>query len=936
VPASQEPLLNPFPGLRPFKSDEAYLFFGRETQTDELLRRLRVNRFLSVIGSSGSGKSSLVRCGLIPGLYGGAMSKAGSDWRVATFRPGDDPIERLLDALTAPGILTVAGEAPETSRVTIEAKLRRSALGLIDAVKLAQLPKHENLLVVVDQFEELFRFRQSRQVENPRDEAIAFVKLLLEAARQDELPIYVALTMRSDFIGDCMEYPGLPEAINEGLYLVPQMSRDELRSAITGPVAVADGVVSQRLVQRMLNDVGVEQDQLPLLQHVLMRTWDHWQVHRAAGQPMDISDYEAVGTLSEALSRHADETFEETGSDQNRHAAEKLFKALTDTFSDARGIRRPASIGKLVEICGADEAEIVHIVDVFRRPGRSFLMPPSDEVPNLNSRSIIDISHESLMRRWGSLTNWADQETRAAGFYVRRLSPTAVGFVEGTAALWRDPDLANGLRWREENQPTAAWAEQYNAVFAEVMEFLDQSECAEAERQAKERKTQRLTKLAAIAFAVLALVAIGSAWEAWSLKSVAEKNLLAAEDAVDGMLSAVDGATPLSESPAVPGLEQIRVQSLGRAAAFYGALKKLNADDESVSKGEAINSLENAQMDLRSSNYPQAQKESQNAIEEFGDLAKQHAGEPVYQEELANSETQLGETLRISGSDPADAQQAYDQAISIFQDLLKSQPQSAPNPQYTQELARTYYNRGIFLNAQNQFDASKADFSMAITLLTPLAANPKQSDAAWDLARAYNDLANVLYFHDNLPSQAESDFKEATQIGEGLTKQGAGTPDYQLELAMYYDGLAGLLGSIGDSADIKAAQTAANRAQELITSLSTPTASVQLEQANVLMILGSIVEPTDPQAAAAQYQKSMEALEKLKQAGGAQLDSNFNQRVLDLARLYVELADNRGKAGALAGANSAVQNIQLLLPDVPASSQEEISKELADLQKKVY
>ena len=238
--------------------------------------------------------------------------------------------------------------------------------------------------------------------------------------------------------------------------------------------------------------------------------------------------------------------------------------------------------------------------------------------------------------------------------------------------------------------------------------------------------------------------------------------------------------------------------------------------------------------------------------------------------------------------------------------------------------------RGIFERLRARYPRTP------LLLLTPLAANPKQSDAAWDLARAYNDLANVLYFHDNLPSQAESDFKEATQIGEGLTKQRAGTPDYQLELAMYYDGLAGLLGSIGDSADIKAAQTAANRAQELITSLSTPTASVQLEQANVLMILGSIVEPTDPQAAAAQYQKSMEALEKLKQAGGAQLDSNFNQRVLDLARLYVELADNRGKAGALAGANSAVQNIQLLLPDVPASSQEEISKELADLQKKVY
>ena len=96
----------------------------------------------------------------------------------------------------------------------------------------------DNLLVVVDQFEELFRFRRTRAIENPREEAISFVKLLLEAGRQATLPIYVVLTMRSDFIGDCIEYPGLPDAINNGQYLVPRMTRDQVRLAITGPVAV--------------------------------------------------------------------------------------------------------------------------------------------------------------------------------------------------------------------------------------------------------------------------------------------------------------------------------------------------------------------------------------------------------------------------------------------------------------------------------------------------------------------------------------------------------------------------------------------------------------------------------------------------------------------------------------------------------------------------
>jgi hypothetical protein len=148
---------------------------------------------------------------------------------------------------------------------------------LVAAVKQARLSADDNVLILVDQFEELFRFRRSRQIENSRDEAVAFVKLLLEAARQTPVPIYVVLTMRSDFIGDCMDYPGLPEAINESHYLVPRMTRDALRSVITGPIAVAGGKITPRLVLRLLNDLGDNQDELPLLQHVLMRMWNHWQ-----------------------------------------------------------------------------------------------------------------------------------------------------------------------------------------------------------------------------------------------------------------------------------------------------------------------------------------------------------------------------------------------------------------------------------------------------------------------------------------------------------------------------------------------------------------------------------------------------------------------------------------------------------------------------------
>ena len=198
---------NPFPGLRPFEPEEDYLFFGRERDTDELLRQLRVKRFLAVVGTSGCGKSSLVRCGLIPSLESGLMSQSGSTWRIATMRPGGDPMGHLASALNAPDVLGVTtGDLASTNRVMLDAALRRGTLGLVDSVREALLPKDDNVLILVDQFEELFRFRHARP--DAPDEAIAFVKRLLEATAQRDTPIYVVITMRSDFIGECMELPG--------------------------------------------------------------------------------------------------------------------------------------------------------------------------------------------------------------------------------------------------------------------------------------------------------------------------------------------------------------------------------------------------------------------------------------------------------------------------------------------------------------------------------------------------------------------------------------------------------------------------------------------------------------------------------------------------------------------------------------------------------
>jgi energy-coupling factor transporter ATP-binding protein EcfA2 len=281
--------LNPYPGLRPFRESEAHLFFGRSDQIDELLAELERSRFVAVLGASGSGKSSLVKAGLLPALHGGFSLAVGSHWRIATFRPGGNPIHNLARALATPDVLGTEDADPVVATAEVEATLRRSGLGLADVARHDPRLRHGRLLVVVDQFEELFRFRATH--ERGQGDASAFVQLLIEATRDTDARVGVILTMRSDFLGDCSQFRDLPETINKGLYLVPRLTRSQLREAITAPAAVGGGAITPRLVQRMLNDAGADPDVLPVMQHALMRTWDLWAKKGKAAGPIDLEHY---------------------------------------------------------------------------------------------------------------------------------------------------------------------------------------------------------------------------------------------------------------------------------------------------------------------------------------------------------------------------------------------------------------------------------------------------------------------------------------------------------------------------------------------------------------------------------------------------------------------------------------------------------------------
>jgi hypothetical protein len=461
---------NPFPGLRPFRESESACYFGQDVPIEELLARLGRSQFLAVIGVSGTGKSSLVRAGLIAELRKfGTLDRPR--WHIAVCRPGIDPVGNLAKAL----------EALELPRkIKALPYLRRSARGIIDYADAAGIQSDQRLLVVADQFEELFRYRRADPSVKGQDNAALFVRLLLEAAGENTNG-YAAITMRADFLGDCSLFYGLAEKINEGIYLVPKIERRQLREMIEEPIRRAGRSISPVLVERLLGESEEREDGLPLLQHTLMRIWNHWAARGQPDSSIDEQDFDVPSPqginrplIEYHVDLHLDSIYTEL-SPEGKLLAERMFKLLSERDPRGREVRRgvlledlAATMKKAPEKKTASEKKktayeekialetLLTVIDSFRdeSKGRTFLMPPKGEG---SPSDPIDISHECLLRQWTKLRDWVKDEARDAAQF-QRLADRADG---GAGEPLRGRDLDSYWDWWQRAKPTPEWASRY-------------------------------------------------------------------------------------------------------------------------------------------------------------------------------------------------------------------------------------------------------------------------------------------------------------------------------------------------------------------------------------------------------------------------------------------------------------------------------------------
>lgn len=558
---------NPFPGLRPFEFEDSALFFGRDRHVVALRQKLADKRFVAVVGRSGDGKSSLVAAGLRPNLAKARDADDAPLWLHDEMQPHGDPmgnLARLVDRLAIHKDPSLADHSEEIRLHRSLAMLSRSSDGLSRLLtEIAPKETGTSLLLVIDQFEELFRFirptGEKKKANNtellPRlDDATAFVRLLLDASKSKDCNAHIILTMRSDFLGECTQFPGLAEAINDSQFLVPRLTRSERKSVIYDAVSKAGGTIDPRLVQRLLNDAGEAADMLPVLQHTMMRLWDVASA-RTTPPEIEIDDYSTTGQLNEALSNHADTIFAAL-SDAAQKAAEISFRAMVELDDSGRSTRRtpPPRVKNLVALCGGDTENLkspsnqplLEFLQFYRERNVHILRPAEPEELKLTTQ--IDISHEAVIWRWSRLKRWVAQEAEDATMW-RRL----INLVDTKADFLPEGARDRIIAWFDKKEPSPVWAKRYdvpaqNDRYKKVVTLinaskqwkLDQEAARHAKEQAERDRKIKERRLRTWKFASIGTVALLLGLVAFTLRVIELRDL--AEEAQNKAIAAADAA----------------------------------------------------------------------------------------------------------------------------------------------------------------------------------------------------------------------------------------------------------------------------------------------------------------------------------------------------------------------------------------------------------
>ncbi|NET60276.1 MAG: hypothetical protein F6K47_30275 [Symploca sp. SIO2E6] len=437
----------PYQGLEPFGQQQERFFFGRDQVTHLLMKKLDQANFIPIIGASGSGKSSVVRAGLIPEL-----EKNG--WQILPpILPGFEPLAELKRIFTQ---FFERGELREISSLIDKDGLPK----LIE-----YLPGSKPLLLVVDQFEEIFTVVPEEQEEKRH----RFIQLLAQVVKISNSQLAIVITLRADFLESCLHYPSLTQIIQSQAVYLPPLEGADLEQAITEPAKLQGYQLEPGLVGEILKDVGKEKNSLPLLQFALKELWERDQKKHK----LTLEEYRAMDGVLGALNHQAEDIYHRF-SEPEQQWVKRIFLKLIRTGEGFKDTRQRQPKMKLLAIVGdnlQDRLALNDILDTLTSKEVRLLVAGQEEN---QTKAWVDLAHEALMESWQRFTQW-----RREGREMRQL----IERVEDTLREWQTkPQDENLLMGGLLAQVREKWQELEPELDTAAKEFYQRSDTRETER----------------------------------------------------------------------------------------------------------------------------------------------------------------------------------------------------------------------------------------------------------------------------------------------------------------------------------------------------------------------------------------------------------------------------------------------------------------------
>ena len=491
----------PYRGLLYFREEDAPFFFGREIPIERLMDEVQRQPFVAVVGASGSGKSSVVRAGLVPRL----RRDRDTAWETVILVPGDQPLKALARAFL-PLLEPSMGEVDRLAEATKLAEhFRSETISLYDVVGriLEKQSGTDRVLIVVDQFEELYTLTSDEEARR------RFVDELLAASSRAGSKANITLTLRGDFVGKALAYRPLSDRLQDAQINLGPMTREELECAIRKPAEKIQLEFEAGLVRRILNDVGDEPGNLPLLEFVLKELWD-----KRRGRILMNETYDAIGGLQGAVATKADELFKGLSSAEQKILQRIFLRIVRPSAESGVDTRRRATFSELPP----EGAELV-----FKLANERLLVTNKvTDKADSGLEQTVEVAHEALISNWGTLRAWV-KEDREFLLWRERLGTLLKEWeraAENVEALLRGPLLIEAQKWFDQrSQDLSDQERKFISASREERERLAREEKERQQRNLVEVEERRREQAAAAkslrrlawVLAAVALVALGGA-----------------------------------------------------------------------------------------------------------------------------------------------------------------------------------------------------------------------------------------------------------------------------------------------------------------------------------------------------------------------------------------------------------------------------------------